>query len=532
MRRPTFALLLLGAASVISAGCADMGDPVGIDATGEVHGLAWLDRNGAGELDISDGPVSDVTVHLTARHGSTPLFSATSNASGEFVFPEVPVGDYRAVVDESSVGDSIQVLRIDSADVTVAAGEASLVIVGFSFPAVAIDSARQAPVDSRLFIEGLVLNSWGTFADSTVHIRDSTGAIRGVRVQPMPVTPGDSIRMLGTVRTRSGQPVLQDVSAFMLRTGSESPEPETVEAEDARFADDGRLDAALVRLDSAVVRDTTRNSLGELVFTVEDASGTADVLLDRDINFQLNFPTVIIGAILEVTGLLVPTSTAGEWVLKPRGSSDIVVGPLSFPTMPVDDAREEEDETRLIVKGRALNAWSTFGDSTVHVRDATGAIRSIRVPQSSIQAGDSVQVLGTIATLLGQPVLRLVHTTLLDAAVGSPAGHPVETASAASAAGGSLDADLVHVTNAVIQDTARSPEQDLVLIVDDGSGPVSILLDRHVPFGLDWPKENGESQVIGTRIDATGVLLPRAQVTGEWLMKPRRSADVELSSGG
>lgn len=327
MRRSTFASMLLGGALVVLAACTEGGDPVTVDATGEVHGLAWLDRNGSGELNETDAPVSDVTVHLTSRYGQEPLFSATSDASGTFEFPDVPVGDYRAMVDESSVGDSIQVLSIDSADVTVTAGEAAVVTVGFSFPAVPVDSARQAPVDSRVFIEGLVLNAWATFADSTVHVRDTTGAIRAVRTEPMPVTPGDSIRMLGTLRTRSGQPVLQDVSTFMLRTGSESPEPEVINAETARLADDGRLDAALVRLDSGVIRDTTRNALGEIVFTVEDASGTTAVLLDRDIDFQLNFTTEIIGTTLDVTGLLVPASTSGEWVLKPRASSDVVVGP-------------------------------------------------------------------------------------------------------------------------------------------------------------------------------------------------------------
>ena len=521
------------ALALLASGCEDGDtDPVALDATGEVEALVWLDRNGSGELEGTDLPVPDVTVHLMARHGATPLYSATSNAAGEVRFHDVPVGDYRAVVAEETAGDTIRVLSVDSADVRVTADDTTLVVIGFSFPAVTVDSARQAPVETRLIIEGLALNGWATFADSTVHVRDSTGAIRAVRVPPMGVAVGDSIRMLGTVRSRSGQPVLQDVSVFLLRTGSESPPAEPVTASQARLADDGRLDAALIRLDSVVIRDTTRNALGEIVLTVEDASGLASVLLDRDISFQLSFPSVIIGSILEVTGLLVPGETAGEWVVKPRGRTDIVIGPLSYPTMTIAEARAEPPESRLIVLGRALNAWTTFGDSTVHVRDATGAIRAIRVPPSTIQAGDSIQVVGTIATLLGQPVLRLVHTTILDAGIASPAPDPVTTEAAAGAAGGALDAGLVRVADAVIQDTARTAEGELVLIADDGSGDVRIVLDRHIPFSLNWPRVDGQPVVIGTIIDATGALVPRAQGTAEWTLKPRGSSDVELRAGG
>ena len=54
----------------------------------------------------------------------------------------------------------------------------------------------------------------------------------------------------------AGQTVLEDVTVFTLGFGT-VPAPETVTTGEAASADGGRLDANLVRLDSARVTDTT-----------------------------------------------------------------------------------------------------------------------------------------------------------------------------------------------------------------------------------------------------------------------------------
>jgi hypothetical protein len=145
---------------------------------------------------------------------------------------------------------------------------------------------------------------------------------------------------------------------------------------------------------------------------------------------------------------------------------------------------------------------------TVHVRDATGTIRAIQLPQSTIAAADSIQVIGSMVTLLGQPVLRHIHTSILDRGFTPPAPDSVATGTAAIASGGTLDAGLVRV-----------------------AGPGRILLDRHVPFALNWPRQDGQPVSIGTRITATGLLVPREQGLGEWVIKPRGTAGVELRPG-
>ncbi len=503
----------------LAVACSGDDDGLSVDATGSVLGLVWLDRNGNATLEGSDGPVGDVRVQLVPAAGGGPAYSAVTTAGGEFRITDVLVGDYQVVLDRTTVGDTLRLLALDSSSVTVEADDSSVVTVGLTYPAVPVDSARRAPIDTRLFVEGLVLSRWGTYGEASLHVRDSTGAIQGVRVAQTNVIPGDSVRLLGVVSAQTGQPVIKDGFIFLLRTGVQSPEPREITTAMAASADDGALDADLVRLDSAVVTDTSRTAAGEFIFTVDDGSGPVAVVLDGQIQFSLSFDEIV-GTILDVTGILVPSSAGGSWQVRPRSNSDLVVGPLSWPTLPIDEARDEPVDTRLIIEGLALNGWGTFGDSTVHVRDATGAIRAIRVPPANIAAGDSIRVVGTIASLRNQPVLTRVLLRRQEAGFQSPAPDTVATATAAAAGAGALDAELIHVENAVVQDTSRTTAGEFVFTVDDGSGPVDVVLDAQILFS---PQFGGA--ILGSTLDVTGLLVPAATGT-RWLVKPRQNDDL------
>lgn len=317
-------------AALLLGGCQESGDDgFMVDATGTIVGLAWLDRNGNGELEGSDGPAQDVRIDFVQRSGGAPVYTARTNSAGEFVLSDVMVGDYRAVVDSGSVGDSLRVLRVDSADVTVSADDTSTVLVGVTYPAVTIDSARAAELDQRLFVEGLVISEWNTYGDGSMHVRDTTGAIRILRVQPNTMAAGDSLRALATTSVQSGRAVLRDGLVFLLRTGVESPDPVDVNTGEAAGASSGVLDAELVRVEGAILQDTTRNSFGEIVLQVDDGSGLLDVVLDRDIPFFLNLPpdAEVLGAEVDATGILLPpeSGVTDRWVLKPRENPDVTV---------------------------------------------------------------------------------------------------------------------------------------------------------------------------------------------------------------
>ncbi len=189
---------------------------------------------------------------------------------------------------------------------------------------------------------------------------------------------------------------------------------------------------------------------------------------------------------------------------------------VSFPIASVTEARALASGERVFVEGITLNGRETFGDSTVHLADRTAAIRATRVRRFTLLAGDSVRFLGTSAQRDGQPVLDDVTPFFIEI-VAPPPPEVTTTAAADAADGGRLDAALVRAVDAVILDTATTAG-DLLLTVDDGSGPLGVLLDQDAPFTSLDPF------LPDTVIDATGVLVPTA--AGNWQLKPRSDDDL------
>src|SRR5690606_23254551 len=68
--------------------------------------------------------------------------------------------------------------------------------------------------------------------------------------------------------------------------------------------------------------------------------------------------------------------------------AEVRVGYAATPAT-LAEARAMQAGDRVIVSGIALNASSAFGDSTLHLADATGSIRATRI-RDAVAAGDSV----------------------------------------------------------------------------------------------------------------------------------------------
>jgi len=102
---------------------------------------------------------------------------------------------------------------------------------------------------------------------------------------------------------------------------------------------------------------------------------------------------------------------------------------------------------------------------------------------------------------------------------GLPASAPkVKTAVAATASGGTLDAQLVVVDSAVISDTG-SVLGGFRLTVSDGSGNLSVILDQRAGFVVPG------AFVPPNRFRIVGLLVPTG--TGTWTLKPRSAADLQ-----
>jgi hypothetical protein len=503
-------------ALVLSAGCDDSGVDRVLDirAQGSIAGVTYLDRNGNGLIEPTDGPVSGVAVRFTPVGSSTIAVRSVSNPTGTFVVPTVDVGEYQVGVESGTVPDSLQLIRIDSLRLRVTANDTASVVIALSFPTLPARQVRAAALGKRLFVEGITLNSWATFGDSTLHVADSSGVLRATRVAVSNVVSGQRVRLLGTTDLRAGQPTLTDAVVFALGSG-QLPSPTRVNSAAAARADGGRLDAALVQVVRATILGGQNLPTGDFQLTVNDGSGLLEVVIDR--NAGISNTTFVAGALLDATGLLVPGDDPGEWQLKPRATSDLAA---AFPSATVAQVRQMDPGKVVSIEGVALNGWVTFADATVHMADSTGAIRTINVPQANLFAGDRVRLIGTVGFSEGQRILSLASfsPTVLGPGL-LPLPRVVSTMVAAHADSAKLDAALVKIIGGVIADTATiAPFGDFRVRVNDGTGLLEVLLDRDSGFQLS-------PFVPGATLDVTGLLTPLPGGR-DWRLKPRQSSDI------
>jgi hypothetical protein len=284
--------------------------------------LVYLDTDGNREPGGPDQALQGVGVRLVIAGTLDTLAQATSDANGAFVFGAVPVGRYTVAVPAAAqFGDSLQVVRIDTADVSLGVSDTSQVNVAVSFPSFTTAGARARPLGEKVFLDGLALNNSSTFGDSTVHVRDVSGAIRVTGVRGPLVAGGDSVRFLGRIGAANGQTVIQDGQAIILQIVG-LPVALRVSTAEAAAASAGVLDAELARIVDGIITADTATVAGDYHFTVDDGSGPLLVVLDGDAG--LTRTPYVPGVLIDATGVLVADGL-GTWRLMPRINTDLVV---------------------------------------------------------------------------------------------------------------------------------------------------------------------------------------------------------------
>jgi len=292
-----------------------------VTATGEIGGLVYFDRNGTGEMDEGDTPFSGVDVYLTLARHPLNVHHVVTDASGVFWFSQVPVGEYRFVFEHGSIGDTIHVTRLNPQEVRLQPGDSIPVTTSVTYPFASVRRFREeVPLGRKVFVEGVALNTYGVFSDSSLHIAAGDRLLRATLVRPADIVEDDSVRLLGTRRTVNGQPVIDDVRAFRITRAVGGWLVPTVSTDDAASAADGALDAALVRVTRAVVADSAVVSGRYRRIIVDDGSGPVEVLME-DQRFNTFRPGP--GDRFDVTGLLVPSPDSPVWRLRPRTTNDI-----------------------------------------------------------------------------------------------------------------------------------------------------------------------------------------------------------------
>jgi hypothetical protein len=503
--------LLIPAVLLLATACGDGTGPIIIDEAGAVTGTAYVDRDGDGRLTTGDEGVGGVAAALLLEATGDTIARTTSRADGSFMMSRIPAGRYRLVASRGAAGDTIDVLQVDSAQITIAARDTATRNIRLGYPRTSIAAGRLLPAGRRITVEGIALNARSTFGDETMHVIDGTGALRAIRVAANAAQAGDSISLVGTTGTQNGSFVLADATVRVIAAARGLPALQTVSTASAATADNGRLADGQLRIAGAFIIDTATVA-GDRVLGVTDGSGRLEVVLDRDVAF--NPEPFIPGATFDGAGVLVPSATGSTWRLKPRDRDE---ANLSFATATVAQARTYEDGRRAVLEGVALNGWGTYGDSTVHLRDHTGTLRTVRVTGAiTLAAGDSVRLLGTMGTRNGQRVLTGTTASIILRDVGVPAPDSVSTSRAASAHGGALDAAQVRVAGSIIG-AVPVDGGGQVLTVNDGSGAVAVNLHRNLNY-------TAGPLTPGSLINVVGLLVPTG--TGTWEVKPRGATDV------
>jgi len=322
---PTRPLRFLLALSVLGAlACQNAGQDrvLGIQATGVIKGVVYLDRDGNRVLGAADTALKGVGVRVIVSGTHDTVGRGASDTAGLFRFPGIPVGNVVVAVDTTTIaGDSLHVISIDVPSLTVTPGDSFNLRVTVSYLQLTVAQARGAAAGTKVFVTGVALNPSQAFGDSTVRLRDTSGTILLTRVR-FAVQTGDSVRWLATRLTLNGQPTLDSPAGFGLGTGAATPARQVSTAV-AASADSGRSDAALVRVPGTHVTDTATVA-GNRRLTVTDGSGPLVVELDTIAGFRGSaLAADTVGGKLDLTGVLAPVGGT-TWHLLPRSPSDVV----------------------------------------------------------------------------------------------------------------------------------------------------------------------------------------------------------------
>lgn len=194
--------------------------------------------------------------------------------------------------------------------------------VVITLPTPTVAQFRALPLGTLVSLEGTALTSITNFNDGTLHLADTSGSLRVSGVTEPFIFAGDRVRIVGSVAALNGQPYLAASTVDPYLLGKRPiPAAITVTAAEANSARSGALDAALVRVGPVTVRDTAMVG-NDFRATVEDASGTLEVIFDGDSGISIS--SLRPGVVLTATGVLIPTNGGRRWLLKPRSSSDVV----------------------------------------------------------------------------------------------------------------------------------------------------------------------------------------------------------------
>ena len=274
---------------------------------------------------------------------------------------------------------------------------------------------------------------------------------------------------------------------------------------------------------ASLPQDTTRAGITvRLLYsgtnTVEDAQVTDAAGLVNFFKVRIGSYTIRVDSVAALGDSMVTVLSPANIQVYNSGSAPGILALLTYRTVATASARTAPLGRRLVLTGVMLSTPPLFSDTTAFLRDSTGAMRLTAPTIAGVPfliPGDSVRVLGTVSVRDGQRVLDSARIALVQPTGVFPDADTLTSAEAASAAGGTRDADLVFVGATEVLASIPNGAGFLVSL-DDGSGPVEMALDSTLGF-------LGSPVVPGDSVDVTGVLVPTG--SGTWRVRPRIVTD-------
>lgn len=329
--RGVLAGLAAGGIALVAA-CTDSTDVelLTIQGFGTIEGWAYMDLNRSQNVEASDPALEDVEVILSPASSGVTLATATTDRFGNFLIPEVPVGQYRIRFSDDLLGDSLTTVLAEPI-IEVVLGDTAETAMAVAFPELSVEELRDALPGRRVFTHGIALNVRDNPADGKVFLEGASAYVQALTVPREPnIAVGDSVRILGRTVMVNGQPMLQadGVPPVILVPRATVPVPVSVTtAEVGTAGSAGELDAALVTINHAEISDTA--SVGnEFHFTADDGSGPVRVVLRSFLGrstSDLRPDTVI--RVNRATGMIAPHDDGSgvfEWRLLIRSASELV----------------------------------------------------------------------------------------------------------------------------------------------------------------------------------------------------------------
>lgn len=377
-----------------------------------------------------------------------------------------------------------------------------------------IGEARGLPDGTLVTVEGVALTA-SDFHDGGGFVADDSGGI-AVLLTDGSFARGDLVRVTGELDDRFSQRTLRADGTGVDVVGA-GVQPAPVDMPTGAVGEDA--EGALVHVAGSVAGNPTTLTTG-LALDLDDGSGVVRVVISTSSGVDASSWTA--GTGLDLVGVAGQRDSTGSgssgYRVMPRDPADVLEvtapptasgsaapSPVSGSPSPqptaatvttISAARAAPKNARVRVRGVITLPPGIVDPQTAVIQDATGAIvLRLGAEPPALGIGAHVEVAGVRSTKSGMETIRVTDPVARLGAVSPPTARELRSGDAGEA----HEAAFVVVRGGLVQAARRSSTGSVSLDLDDGSGPLKVVLAA--PLGAE-----SAGLAAGTWVEVRGVL--------------------------